>query len=357
LLSFLSFTLYFSLIPKKLVPILQLDPVPEDSVLYMQGPKDLAIDSDGRFYVVDSVAKTVFVWNREGRFLGTMGKGGQGPGEFRFSKMGGAQAFLTVFKGQVLVFDGATNAVNTFGKDLTFKESRIINIPRGSTDYFRLTPAGEFLVYQQKWGDVPLRQVVVYGKEGNALREIVSVPDQGYSLRKNKEGGYGGLNINAFCPRLTVHYDRGTGQVLAGSGDRPEYEVYDLTGKLLRKVSVRMIQQEVTAEDKSEYENVEWVRNGLASGYIQLSYPKTKPYFTHLLPMKDKGHLVLFRSPHLAKMRGIRVDDQGKTLSRFSLDCGENGDLFSVDGRLFAVMVDDEGEFVIREMGYGETGS
>ncbi len=189
------------------------------------------------------------------------------------------------------------------------------------------------------------------------LAEIVSVPDQGYSLRKNKEGGYGGLNIFAFSPRLTVHYDRTTSQVLAGSGDRPEYEVYDLTGKLLRKVPFRMPEQDVSAEDKTEFESVAWVRNGLASGYIKLNYPKTKPYYTHLLPVKDKGHLVLSRSPHLAQMRGILVDEKGKTVSRFSLDCGENGDLFSVNGRLFAVLVDDEGEFVIREMGYGETGS
>ena len=88
--------------PVKLTPILELEPVSEDSDMFMQVPFDLTIGNDGRIYIADALAKTIFFWEKDGTFGGTIGKGGQGPGEFRFMSMGGPQAYLSVLGEELL---------------------------------------------------------------------------------------------------------------------------------------------------------------------------------------------------------------------------------------------------------------
>lgn len=44
---------------------------------------DTAVDDDGRLYVADMQARQVNVFSRDGQFLRTLGRAGEGPGEFR----------------------------------------------------------------------------------------------------------------------------------------------------------------------------------------------------------------------------------------------------------------------------------
>jgi len=346
----------FSMGTLKPSPILELEHISEDSDVFLQLPLDVAIDDEGKFYVVDATAKTVFVWNKDGSFEGNIGEAGEGPGEFRFTSMGGPQAYLSIFKGDLLVYDGGNSSVNLF-KDKVYTSSTTVKIPQGRTEYFKVTPEGEYLVYIQKWGEAPSRQVDVYDKKGQPIRPILTAPDETYTLKTGKDGGFGGLNLKAFSSRLMVHYDQSSGQVITGSGATPSFEVYDISGKLVRKVSVKLMQQEVTREDQEEYNSQTWISRGVKSGFLKIEFPEKKPFYTHLLPLKDKGTLVYTLSPHERRIQGLLVNDEGATLSTFKLTCGQGGNLFSVNGRIIAVMLDENDEFVIRELGFQEVGS
>ena len=341
-----------------LTPVLQLEPVGDDSDVFLSSPMDVTIDAEGRFYITDFDAKTVFVWDKDGSFVGNIGKGGQGPGEFRFSSMGGPQAYLGIQGDNLLVYDGANKSVNLFSRDGKFQNSTILSLPQGRTEYVKVTPEGNFVVYQQKWGDDPKREVGVFSKDGERINDVVSVVDKTYSLRPAKNGQrFGGLMLNAFSARMSVHYNRATGEILAGEADKPSFDVYNLKGQKLKKVTFKMLQPEVTADDKAEFQESPWIKSGMASGFIKVKWPEKKAYYTHLLPVADKGYLVLRRSPHYANMEGIMVDRNGKTLSNFSLSCGENGNMYSVDGRIIAIALDEEGEFIISELKIGEIDS
>ncbi len=56
---------------------------PEDETRYSWGnPSDLAVSESGELYVVDNYASTITVLDENGNFLRTIGRPGQGPGEF-----------------------------------------------------------------------------------------------------------------------------------------------------------------------------------------------------------------------------------------------------------------------------------
>lgn len=337
-------------------PILELNPVSGASDFFLQQPLDISIDDKGQIYVVDTVAKTVFYWDRKGQFLGTIGKAGQGPGEFQFSSMAGPQAYLSVRNNNLLVFDGGSGLVNIF-KEGQFAGSVKAMVPPGRTEYFKVTPDGQYLVYQQKWGNTPKRDVELYDDQGNLSKSILSTSENTYKARASKDGGFGGLNVNAYSPRLTVHYSPETGQILAGTGESPSFEIYDLKGKLISKVSLKLLQKEINSEDEAEYKRVRWISDGLKNGYVRLSFPEKKPFYTHLLPLKGKGVLVFSRSPNEAHIEGILVNDLGETLSNFKFTCGQGGNLYSTNGRIFVIMLNEDEDFAIRELNFKQTGS
>jgi len=67
----------------------------EDENFAFNRPSDLAVDSQGRLHVLDTGNNRIQVFDREGKFVKTIGRRGQGPGEF--------------FMPESMAFDGAGN--------------------------------------------------------------------------------------------------------------------------------------------------------------------------------------------------------------------------------------------------------
>ena len=328
---------------------LTLEAIPEDSEVFLSLPQDVAIDGQGRIFISDAMAKTVFVWNADGTYSGSFGKAGKGPGEFTFMGMGGPQAYLSVVGDQVLVYDGGTRTVNFFDKGLTYNSSTKFQLAAGRTNYFKATPSGDYVVHNSKFGEEQVRGIGVYGADGKPIRQIVEIPDTTYKT-KMKDGRFSGLTLNAYSPNLVVHYDSASDQIIIGHSSKPSFEVYDTSGKMIKKVNFKMLQVDVTQEDKDEYQQQPWIKR---SQWVKAAFPEKKAYYDAILPVGDR-YLVYRKSPFYVNLEGILIDDMGKTISNFSLECGENGNLFSVNGRLMAVRLDEEGEFVVEELTLGD---
>ena len=328
---------------------LTLEPIPDDSEAFLSLPQDVAIGSNGAIYIADAMAKTVFVWKADGSFAGSFGKAGKGPGEFSFMGMGGPQAYLSVVGDQVLVYDGGNRSINYFDQNLDFKTSVNFQLATGRTNYFKATPSGEFVVYNSKWGEDKTRGVGLYGTDGKPIKEILEVPDTSYTT-KMKDGKFSGLTLHAFSPTLVIHYDADSDQIIAGHSSKPNFEVYNTAGKLVKKVSFKMAQVDVTNEDQEEYNQQPWIRR---SSWVKATFPDKKAYYDAILPVGDQ-FLVYRKSPFYVNLEGILIDGSGNTLSNFSMECGENGNLFSVNGRLMAVRTNDDGDFVVEELVLGD---
>ena len=331
-----------------LVPILSLEPVPDEVDAFLSLPQDLAVGQDGQFYVVDSVAKCVFVWDKEGGFLGVFGKEGAGPGEFQFSGIGGPQAYLSALGEKVYVYDGARLAVSTFDSDRKFLGSVKFQIQGGRTEYFRMTPEGSYLVYQRSFRtDIPKRVVAIYNEKGEINVKIAEKADNSFT----REGPPGqrptGIVIHAYTPAPVVHYNMGNREIIIGDSASPSFEIYSEQGKLKKTVRFKMARQDVADADKQEFNEQPFIKN---SNFMKADFPEQKTYYTHILPVAGKGYLVFSLSPFYRNAEGIWIDNEGKTQSRIRFTCGENGGFYGVNGRVFASQTNEDGDFLIHEL-------
>ncbi|MDJ0839832.1 MAG: 6-bladed beta-propeller [Acidobacteriota bacterium] len=322
-----------------------MDPVPEDSDVFLSRPLDMTVDGKNRVYVVDSEANTVFVWEGNGSYVGTFGQEGTGPGEFSFMGRGGPQAYLGVDGDNIVVYDGGRRTINTFAADLTYVGSVPFQLKggRGRTQYFKVTAEGQYVINATTWGESARQTVGLYDREGELINQISDIQDKSFKRNGNRRG----FTINAFAPRTVVVYDDFNKQVVVGNSEAPNFNVFGLDGKLVKTVKVPLAQKEVTKEDIAEYKEIPWIKR---SGFVQPAFPDKKAFYTHILPMADGSFLVFDQSPYYRNAEGIQVNKDGAVKKRFRYSCGEDGGLFAADGRLFALATDDEGEFGVHEL-------
>lgn len=87
------------------------DPGNPDATFFR--PRDVAVDAQGRIYVLDQGNYRVQVFDADGRFMRTLGREGQGPGEFQYPLS------LAVGDDRLLVVDGGNARVGIWDLDGT----------------------------------------------------------------------------------------------------------------------------------------------------------------------------------------------------------------------------------------------
>ncbi len=109
----------------------------EDEHFAFNYPGDVAVDAAGNIYVLDSANARVQKFGPDGKYLATIGRKGQGPGEFIFP-----EALSLDRDGNLVVGDGAQNRIHVIiggGQDV-----RSIVVGEGPVSGVRPLPAGDF---------------------------------------------------------------------------------------------------------------------------------------------------------------------------------------------------------------------
>lgn len=99
-------------------------------------------DDEGNFYVGDQQAREVKVYDSTGTYLRTIGRPGEGPGEF-----GVGMAQMTIVGDTLMVFDQATQRVNRF--DLQGEPLEAVSTPFAGSAPVLLQFTSDGRVYQQ----------------------------------------------------------------------------------------------------------------------------------------------------------------------------------------------------------------
>jgi hypothetical protein len=110
----------------------------EDEHLAFNYPSDVAVDKDGNIYVLDSANARVQKFGPDGKYLATIGRKGQGPGEFVMPDAIGFDK-----DGNLVVADSVQNRVHVIvggGKDV---HSVVVN--EGLVSGVRPLPTGDFV--------------------------------------------------------------------------------------------------------------------------------------------------------------------------------------------------------------------
>ena len=179
--------------------------VPEVSVGELDGPEEylfgsvsaIAVDDDHNVYVLDGQARHVRVFDSDGTYVKTLGRDGEGPGEFK------VPIGLAISNGRLLVRDPANGRVQLFGLETGANEEWKY-LP---SDYFMNTP-----LYQDDQGRIyvdisdPEVHFIVMDSDGTQL-DTISPPeapadfdDDKYHMSAEVESGDQWMSVGATVP-------------------------------------------------------------------------------------------------------------------------------------------------------------
>lgn len=317
---------------------------------YLVRPADVDYSSDGRMYIADKTQHKVFVWGKDGKFIKSFSRKGQGPGEM------GPPNSIAVHNGEVWV-NQQTRQVSIFDLDGNFKRSFQLKwqtknlIPFGNDKVLAgvLTPTSgnmqmEFYLLNQK------------GKKLKLLKNFEN------STELTKEGPNGEISLKAFTADIDIQQDLKGDTYFGFSYTK---KLYRLTkeGEIAREYHFDFLDQKPNAQEKEDFMNMTFpMEDGTRLAIknipkMAFSFAHNKAYYTQFTLKENKVLFVL--TPIGSTGMGLAYcwgsyyicdKDKGKVLSFGGFRYSDDSLLFTRSGRVLGVIVDDSGDYKIQEM-------
>ena len=284
------------------------------------GIRNLVVDEQGSIYVLDEKNYRVQAFDASGKYLRTIGRKGQGPGDLDSP----LSLFLNRTSDELLVLQGIRR-LSFFRTNGTFiRQLNINNSIRAQYD-----SRGQIYLLEQarskegEWS-FDVKKLSMFGTERGV---VASVPGQGYSGK-----------INPFFPVTTFQVDRLDNLVY---GDPRKYELlfFDPSeGKLFKKVTHYYADIPVSDEDKAK--ELEKIPPD-ARAYINLVFPKYHPIFSEFF-LSDLGHIIVRTNEKTKDGQFIHdiFDADGRFISRMPL---KPSGITILKGKYYALEEDEDG--------------
>jgi len=289
---------------------------------------DLAVDGKGNIYAIDSREAAVRVFDRNGGYVRTIGRQGQGPGETQYP------VFIQISaQGELAVYDYSAAQMLFYSLDGVYlrqkRTSRIV-FPIGLDSEGRLI-AQDILAPPPKGGKVILRFDRDYGSEQEIAREEMG-QDRVFDI--GRPSCYCALSPN--------------GRVLWG--DSKEYVLYVLSpeGRLARKIIKESPPQAITDREKDKYraEYADALRHGMG-----ISFRDRLPAFSGIF-FDDEGRVFVRTYERIGGSEDSFYydvfDGEGVYESRVAVPVTLDRTSVWKDGRIYTVETDENGSPLIK---------
>ena len=253
------------------------------SLLYL--PSVILMDEAGFFYIQDSGNYRIAVFSPDGRYSHSVGRQGEGPGEFQYLSL------LSVRDDIITVHDSWLQRTSLFRTDGTL----IRSVSRQTTSggrYIELYPGPDDtrITLSQVWegGDNEYRyehlRVVTLNTDGDTLglMESTAVPF-GYRFNDQNIRSTTPIHFGA-RPQAVILPAEG---ILISSGTEPELNWYDLTGNLLRRIRIDMERETITPEERRRIIDQAEGRISEASSDLRRTLAKLQREHMQILDSKD----------------------------------------------------------------------
>jgi len=292
---------------------------------------DIALDNQGNLYASDSKENNVKKFDPSGFFLGTIGRAGQGPGEFSYPTE------IEFSKGRLYVRELMNSRVSILDDKGTFLKSVRVEMQEGQWQNMRALPDGRFAVQREKVNrqDLNAPQEVFIDLFSSALEFIKTL--YRHEIRRNQYITEP-LRTNVpipFAPQ--VYFDvTQDGKVVIGYSGKYEIEIHDPDKGKVAAFSHSYAPVEVTAKDKELYFGGMTVMMGGSSGatsqkrgapeYIvkNTEFPRHKPPFVNIKVDVD-GNIWVQPYGLTIDKDGPEMDvfdKQGRSLGRVRIEAG-----------------------------------
>jgi len=257
--------------------------------LYFENPNSLAIDADGNVYVCDGDANHIKKFNKEGKFIETIGRSGAGPGEF------GMPGLIEVSKDRLVLWESVNRRISVLNLEGKFiKGFRFSGANERPMDIKGL-PGGQIIIEIEKtdFSNEKYPQecrIDLYSPDMEFIKTIYS-----RKLYRAKPIMKPRVSVpQPFNPM--VHWDVSPeGRVVIGFSAKYEIEVFDpLDGKILSFFH-KYTPVKVNNKDKEDHFSKFWVREFKADGSSRIrigapdyianntEFPKYKPAFNSII--------------------------------------------------------------------------
>ena len=243
--------------------------------------RDIEVDSEGNIFVLDSGNYRIQKYDKKGNFLHTIGKKGQGPGEFNAL----LKLQLDDETGNVFVNDRLRTLV-IFEEEGNYID-KDIHLGENLHDFYLDSDKGI-------WGKFStsnyhfIKKVNFKGKVEKFFAEIpfiiarislIQTTDRATAYKMGYFFNHG-YEYDLFISKVDNH------TFLYGHSKEYELIVVDKTGDVLFKIRKSESPQEITASEKERITDrirMEVSRPGITIPELKLKFPKHKPFFFSLV--------------------------------------------------------------------------
>jgi hypothetical protein len=251
---------------------------------------DIALDEQGSLYACDFKENNIKKFNTNGSFLGTIGRPGQGPGEFN------GPIEVEWSKGQLYIRELMNMRVSILDSSGQFVKSCPIDMFGGTWLKMRALPDGRFLVQKEKANrkDMDATQemsIDLYSPEFKFIKTVYQ-----HEVRTHKyvtEPRYSGVAIPFAA---SVFWEVApSGKVIIGYSGKYEFEIHDPDKGKVSLFSHTYSPVEVTAKDKELLLRGTVSASGLHLGTSEnaprvTEFPRYKPAY-HSIKIDAEGNI------------------------------------------------------------------
>jgi hypothetical protein len=262
----------------------------EDENYMFYGLVVLAVDSEGNIFVLDGGNCRIQKFDKNGRYLQTIGGRGEGPGEFE------QPMWMHIdTEDRIYGYDSLRRNLHVFEKDGKFKET--IKLTQSLVFRSGIAERGNILAPTRFYSqDGSTRDVVLMDSKGKVIKRIASYPYELPPRIKNRTLG------NPYSHRLHF-YPASDGSGVYGHSSKYRLYILSNLGETRFLIENDEKPEPITQKDKSELvdsylENQDKLnrkeklnRNEVKKGYV---FPKIKPFFQRLI-LDNKGRIYVKR--------------------------------------------------------------
>ncbi|MFC1529221.1 6-bladed beta-propeller [Gemmatimonadota bacterium] len=256
--------------------------------------RDIHLDSDGRIYILDDRARQVRVFDPGGNHVYTVGRQGEGPGEFRMpigmtSDPDGNLWVVDVMSSRFTVLSPDGNLLNTIRREIVGFSARWQGA--FSSDGALYEPGSSIDPDTGSSSNFYIRQVLQDGGLIETGRYELPDFDTPFYLVEF-QGGAMSLPI-PFSPQPGWVYD-GKGGIWVATGDQYRFWHQSLSGTRTRIVELQREPIAVTESDRAEaHDDIEQYLRRVAGGVDQIDFskiPRHKPAHGPII-LDDQGYI------------------------------------------------------------------
>jgi len=313
--------------------------VPSEEAAVLEDPADVTFDEKGNLYILDSSGKSILVWDPEGRFVKSIGREGDGPGEFRFEDP--VRSELTYDGEHIVVWDDKAGKIQYF-KNMEYVKTRNKPVGLGSVPVFECLKNGNAIMWlqQRRNGVLHSRIILVDSTTLEEIKVLSEMKDEMY--QRNEKGGW---DFYPYSKKPIIHADYFSDRIYVGNAVDSEIAIYQIDGEELGELQMSLPPREHTPADRFNImKHYSWLKapnKPIFSDYKRL-YDTIVPISANQVLVSPYDMDEGFYNGHVYDSESSRV------LGGFKQFFGEQGGIYYSNSQIIAFYNDESGNYSIK---------